>query len=135
MSGHRNWREIRRHRSPEGTARVARYKQEMREAMSLAELRQARAMTQAQLAEALEMQQPAISRLERQTDLYLSTLRKFVEGMGGTLSLEAIFPDARIPIEGFEAIGDPNASAGEGTPPVTDSDPAPPRARLSTRPG
>ncbi len=69
--------------------------------------------TQAQLAAALEMQQSAISRLERQTDLYLSTLRGYVEVMGGSLHLEAVFPDARAPIITFGSLAEPPAAVDE----------------------
>jgi hypothetical protein len=55
-------------------------------------------LTQAQLATLLDMQQPAVSRLERQADMYLSTLRSYIEAMGGTLQLEAVFPDATVTI-------------------------------------
>lgn len=108
MTGHRKWSEIRKVRGPEARARIERYKQEMREAMSLAELRRARAMTQMQLATALEMRQSAVSRLEHQADLYVSTLRSYVEAMGGELRLEAVFPDARVPIRSFASVAEPD---------------------------
>ena len=50
---------------------------------SLAELRRARAYTQAQLAKALNVSQAQVSRIEHQTDLYLSTLQNYLEAMGG----------------------------------------------------
>jgi len=49
-------------------------------------------MTQETLAETLDMTQGEVSRLERRTDLYVSTLRRFVEAMGGSLELVARFP-------------------------------------------
>jgi transcriptional regulator with XRE-family HTH domain len=61
--------------------------------MTLQELRQARKLTQVRLAKALRITQDGVSRLERRTDLLLSTLRKSVEAMGGSLSLIAEFPD------------------------------------------
>jgi transcriptional regulator with XRE-family HTH domain len=63
------------------------------EEMTLQELRQARKLTQARMAKALRISQDGVSRLERRTDLLLSTLRKSVEAMGGSLSLVAEFPD------------------------------------------
>jgi transcriptional regulator with XRE-family HTH domain len=63
------------------------------EEMTLAELREARARSQAQLAAKLGIQQAAVSRLERRTDMYLSTLRDLIASMGGTLRIIAQFPD------------------------------------------
>ena len=68
------------------------------EEMTLRELRKARKLTQASVARELGVSQDAISRLEKRSDLLLSTLRKTVEGMGGSLSLIARFPD-RPPVE------------------------------------
>jgi transcriptional regulator with XRE-family HTH domain len=61
--------------------------------MTLQELRRARKLTQARMAKALRITQDGVSRLERRTDLLLSTLRNSVEAMGGSLSLVAKFPD------------------------------------------
>ena len=61
--------------------------------LSLAELRRARSLTQDQLAADLHVNQASIAKLERRTDMYLSTLRRFVEAMGGELEIVARFPD------------------------------------------
>jgi DNA-binding XRE family transcriptional regulator len=63
------------------------------EEMTLQELRRARKLTQARMAKALGITQDGVSRLEKRTDLLLSTLRKTVEAMGGNLSIVAEFPD------------------------------------------
>jgi transcriptional regulator with XRE-family HTH domain len=63
------------------------------EEMTLQELRQARKLTQVRMAKALGITQDGVSRLEKRSDLLLSTLRKSVEAMGGSLSLVAEFPD------------------------------------------
>ena len=68
------------------------------EEMSLRELRKARRLTQAHVASELGISQDGVSRLEQRSDLLLSTLRKTVEAMGGSLSLIARFPD-RPPVE------------------------------------
>ena len=62
--------------------------------MSLRALRQARQMTQATLADQLGIKQENVSRIEKRTDLLLSTLTKYVEGMGGQLRIVAEFPDS-----------------------------------------
>ena len=67
------------------------------EEMTLRELRKARQLTQVRLARRLGITQDGVSRLEKRSDLLLSTLRKTVEAMGGNLSLVAQFPD-RAPV-------------------------------------
>lgn len=67
------------------------------EEMTLRELRKARNLTQIRVAKQLGITQDSVSRLEKRSDLLLSTLRKTVEAMGGSLSLVAEFPD-RAPV-------------------------------------
>ena len=59
------------------------------------ELRRARKLTPVRLAKALGISQDGVSRLEKRSDLLLSTMRKSVEAMGGNLSLVAEFPDRK----------------------------------------
>lgn len=61
--------------------------------MTLRELRQAHRRTQERIAEALNIGQEGVSRLEKRTDLLISTLRSYIEAMGGSLSIIAKFPD------------------------------------------
>ena len=68
------------------------------EEMTLRELRKARELTQVSIARQLGVSQDAVSRMEQRSDLLLSTLRRTVEAMGGSLSLVARFPD-RAPVE------------------------------------
>ncbi len=63
------------------------------EQLALGDIRRARALTQTQLAQALGVSQAQVSRLESQTDLFLSTLASYIEAMGGELDLIATFPD------------------------------------------
>src|SRR5580692_5195656 len=78
------------------------------EEMSLREMRRLRKVTQTRLSKKLKIGQEGVSRIEKRTDLYLSTLRSYVEGLGGKLSLTVEFPD-RAPVilggygEGCEA--------------------------------
>lgn len=81
---------------PVRRSRVDDYKHAMREAVALAELRESRAVTQQQLAGALEVSQPNVSRIEHQDDLFLSTLRSYVEALGGRLELRAVFADETL---------------------------------------
>lgn len=67
------------------------------EEMSLRDLRQAHLLTQQRMGECLGIGQEGVSRLEKRSDLLISTLRSYVEAMGGRLQLVAEFPD-RPPI-------------------------------------
>ena len=64
----------------------------MAEEMTLRELRKARKLTQVRIAKALGITQDSVSRLEKRSDLLLSTLRKTVEAMGGKASSRAPIP-------------------------------------------
>jgi transcriptional regulator with XRE-family HTH domain len=70
--------------------------------MPLNELRAARQLTQESLAKSLGINQAAVSKMERRTDMYISTLRQFVVAMGGELEITARFPDGAIRIQQFE---------------------------------
>lgn len=72
--------------------------EDLRHARSLRELRTARSMTQKHLAAALSVDQAQVSRLERQPDLYLSTMRKFLAGLGGRASVLVQFDDEEEPV-------------------------------------
>jgi transcriptional regulator with XRE-family HTH domain len=67
------------------------------EEMSLRDLRKARKLTQARVAKVLGVTQDSVSRLEKRSDLLLSTLRKTVKAMGGDVRIIAEFPD-RAPV-------------------------------------
>ena len=95
----RNFRELEAKMSPERRARVAARVKEELARMPLHQLRNAREMTQTRLAEVLEMDQGNISKLEKRTDMYLSTLRSYVEAMGGVLEIRAVFPDGEVKID------------------------------------
>jgi len=89
-----NLERIRKKLSPARRKKVeARAAQLIAEEMTLQELRRARKLTQVRMAKELGISQDGISKLEKRSDLLLSTLRKTVEAMGGSLSLVAEFPD------------------------------------------
>jgi DNA-binding XRE family transcriptional regulator len=79
---------------PEDQAKVDAGFQEMKgEVESLRALRQIAGKAQADVAAALHIRQPSVSRIERQADMYLSTLRSYIEAIGGELELTVRLPD------------------------------------------
>ena len=87
--------------SPESRARSEAMTREMLANMPLDELRAARELTQQHLAEILQIKQASVSKMERRTDMYIGTLSKFIEAMGGQLEIRAIFPDGSVRITQF----------------------------------
>lgn len=87
--------------SPEIRAEAEALASQMIAEMALAELRAARELSQGQLAALLQISQPAVAKIERQTDFYLSTLRSIITAMGGTLDLVAHFPEGDVRIKQF----------------------------------
>jgi transcriptional regulator with XRE-family HTH domain len=113
MSGRRKWADLKA-ASNVDPEKVAEYRRAMERDLTLAELRRARELTQVQIATSLGMTQPGVSRIESQADLYLSTLRSYVEALGGQLDLVAVFPDGAVTIKTLDELAEPDA-AGTGT--------------------
>lgn len=84
---------------PERMARIGTMVEALRDAMALAEVREDTGRTQADIGEALGVSQANVSRIERQEDLYLSTLREYVEALGGRLEIRAVFPDRVVTLD------------------------------------
>jgi len=80
--------------------------QTMLQEMPLQELRLARGLSQQTLAEVLHVQQPAVAKMEKRTDMYLSTLRNHIRAMGGELDIIARFPDGEVRIQNFAESGE-----------------------------
>jgi ribosome-binding protein aMBF1 (putative translation factor) len=97
--------DLRAKMTPEAQKRANAAAQTMLSEMPLNELRQARGLSQKMLAEVLQVQQPAIAKLEKRADMYLSTLRSHIEAMGGELDVVARFPDGAVKISNFSDLG------------------------------
>lgn len=97
--------ELRAAMSPADRQKANSLTKEMLSEMPLNELRQARGLSQKMLAEVLNVQQPAIAKMEKRTDIYLSTLRSHIEAMGGELDIIARFPDGAVKIANFTELG------------------------------
>ena len=96
------FKELQKKTSPERRARVEERVREAIKEMALDELRTAREFTQAELSQVLRVDQGSISKLERRTDMYIGTLRRYIEAMGGSLQIRAVFPDGEVQIKQFE---------------------------------
>ena len=90
--------------SPERRAKIqSRADQLMIEELSLRDLRLARKLTQEKMAELLQIRQEGVSRIEKRSDLHLSTLRQVIQAMGGELRLVVEFPDRPLVVlSGFQ---------------------------------
>jgi len=96
MTGHRPFSELAKGFTSERRARVAARAAELREEMTLDELRRARSLSQEEIATTLDVGQPAVAKLEKRADMHVSNLRRYVEALGGTLEITALFPDASV---------------------------------------
>jgi transcriptional regulator with XRE-family HTH domain len=89
----RNYKELQAKMDPADLADNKRRVREELQRMALDELRNAKQLTQEDMAELLNVPQSSISRIEQRADMYLSTLRNYVQAMGGTLQIQALFPE------------------------------------------
>ncbi len=97
----RKFRELVDAMSPAERARVDAEVKVLRKEMRLRELRQTCDLSQAELAAHLDTEQGNVSRLEQQADMYVSTLRRYLNALGGTLEIVAHFPDRDVRITQF----------------------------------
>jgi len=104
MAGRKSFAKLREAMTPESRERAHQKALKLRDEMDLAEIRNAMQLSQEELASALKIGQASVAKLEKRTDMYLSTLRRFIEAMGGELDIVARFPDHSIPIKTFSQI-------------------------------
>ena len=102
MSGRHPYSELTKDFTPEEKAQIKKRVERTLRRMHLKELREARSLSQVALAKKLKVKQPAISKMEKTADMYVSTLREYVKALGGELKLVASFPDAEIQVHPFE---------------------------------
>lgn len=94
--------ELRNKMTAEQRQRVKVKTEALKNEMALQELRQALDMTQTELANKLNVNQAAVSKFENQSDIYISTLRRILSGMGGELRVTAHFPEGDVQINQFQ---------------------------------
>ena len=86
--------------------RIDEIKRELLAEMPLHELRRARELTQRDMAKLLEVNQPAVSKMEQRADVYVSSLRSYIEAVGGKLKIVAEFPEGEVAITNFCDVGE-----------------------------
>lgn len=100
----KNFKTLREKMSPESRERSHALAAKYRAEMPLNELREALDITQVHLSRLLKVNQAAVSKMERRTDMYVSTLHDFIRAMGGELKITACFPDGSIEINQFQDV-------------------------------
>ena len=98
----KSFKNLRDKMSPKSKNLSAEIARNLSEEIRLTELRNALGINQEELGELLNKKQAAISRLERRSDMHISTLREFIKALGGKLEIIATFPDASYHIKQFE---------------------------------
>ena len=106
MSGRHPFSDLTRDFTPERRRRIDDIKRELLAEMPLHELRRARALTQRDMAKMLKVNQPAVSKLEQRADVYVSSLRSYIEAAGGKLKIVAEFPEGEVAITNFCDLGE-----------------------------
>lgn len=99
----KSFQTLRKKMAPQRRARNEQRATEMLVELALQEIRQSLHLTQEQVAEIMQMNQAAVSKMEHQSDIYVSTLRRFVSALGGRLKLVASFPEREVVINQFDA--------------------------------
>lgn len=100
----KKFNELRTKMSPQARAKSKEIYNQLLKEMPLAELRRARGLSQKTLAKILGVEQSSVSKMERRTDMYISTLRSHINAMGGELDIIARFPDGDLKIVDFSGI-------------------------------
>ena len=103
MSGHHSFNKLKKSMSNHSKEQVQNKLKLLHREMALAEVRKAMSLTQVDMAEMLHIKQAALARLENRTDMYISSLKKYIEALGGELDIVARFPGCDIHIQNLRA--------------------------------
>ena len=114
MAGRRPFAELRARMAPK--ARAEAEAERLGEEMDLAEVRRALRLSQEEIGQTLQIGQGSVAKIEKRADMYVSTLRRFIEAMGGELEIVARFPDHIVRIRNFSELSGKRVEGG-GTPP------------------
>ncbi|EJN03838.1 XRE family transcriptional regulator [Phyllobacterium sp. YR531] len=101
MAGRHSFAKLRAEMSPAQLTQVEVASSQLETEMDLAEVRRAMKLSQDELAQTLQIGQASVAKMERRADMYVSTLRRFIEAMGGELEITAKFNDHIVKIKSF----------------------------------
>jgi ribosome-binding protein aMBF1 (putative translation factor) len=101
MSGRKPFEQLTKDLPANRRHKIEAIKSELRDNMALCELRQAIGISQDTLAERLNVLQPAVAKIERRSDIRVSSLRRLIEAMGGSLEIKAHFPEGDVTITNY----------------------------------
>ena len=107
MNDRKSFSRLRAGMSADSLARADKKAAVLRSQMPLHDIREAMRLSQVQLGESLGVEQPAIAKMEKRADMYVSTVRRFIEAMGGTLHITATFPQGSVEITNFHDLERP----------------------------
>ena len=106
MAGRHSFAELRARMSPEAKTKSDAEAQLLGEEMDLAEVRHAMKLSQEEIGQVLQIKQGSVAKIEKRAEMYVSTLRRFIEAMGGELEIVARFPDHSVKIKNFGDLSD-----------------------------
>jgi DNA-binding transcriptional regulator YiaG len=101
MAGRHSFAQLRARMTPQAQAKAEAEALRLEEEMNLAEVRRALKLSQEEIAQTLQIGQGSVAKIEKRADMYVSTLRRFIEAMGGELEIIARFPDHAVKIRNF----------------------------------
>lgn len=106
MAGRHSFAELRARMSPEASAAVEAEAARLGDEMDLAEVRRALRLSQDEIGQTLQIGQGSVAKIEKRADMYVSTLRRFIEAMGGELEIVARFADHTVRIRNFSDLSE-----------------------------
>lgn len=101
MTGCTSFSTLRKRMTPEAQARASAKSEALESEMALSDVRRAMQLSQEELAAILQINQASVAKMEKRTDMYVGTVRRFIQAMGGELEIIARFPDREIRIDQF----------------------------------
>ena len=106
MAGRHTFAALRARMTPEAQAEAEALALRLGEDMDLADVRRALKLSQDEIAQTLHIGQGSVAKIEKRADMYVSTLRRFVEAMGGELEIVARFADHSVKIKTFAGLAE-----------------------------
>jgi DNA-binding transcriptional regulator YiaG len=106
MAGRHSFAQLRARMTPKAQAKAEAEALRLEEEMNLAEVRRALKLSQDEIAQTLQIGQGSVAKIEKRADMYVSTLRRFIEAMGGELEIIARFPGHAVKIRNFAELSE-----------------------------